>query len=174
MSTVDIKRLLYSFKKLQVSLSNIQESIRREQSKRLYPSCTAGYSDDIQGKGGLVSSQTERYAIFNLELGDKLERLQHNMSEHEYVISLIRTAVETLSERERELVRLTYFEGKTPTSTQIDMHLSQSHFYHILSTAMKGIEQCLNDGELYINHLIPMKKGKTQEISKSNRVKITV
>lgn len=172
--SIDVKKLLYSFKKLQVSLQNIKESIRREQQKRLYPSCTAAYSDDIQGKGGLVNSQTERYAIFNVDVNDRLEVLMSNMREHEYVVSLISTAVGTLSEREHKLISLTYFDGKTPAKVQDDMHISQSHFYHILGTAMNGIERCLNDGNLYINHLIPVKKGKTQEISRNRKVEMVV
>lgn len=172
--SIDIKRLLYSYHKLQAGLVNIQESIRREQSKRLYPSCTAGYSDDIQGKGGIPSSQTERYAIFNVELDDKLERLTQNMSEYQYVITLIRTAVETLSEREQELVKTMYYEGREPSTAHEKMHVSLSHFYHIHSTAMNGIERCLNGGDLYINHLIPMKKEKKQQVLKNYRVKILV
>lgn len=172
--SIDIKRLLYSYMKLQAGLTNIQESIRREQDKRLYPSCTATYSDDIQPKGGLVSSQTERYALFNVELDDKLERLRHNASEYQYVITLIRTSVEALSERERQLVSKAYYEGKTPATTQEEMYISQSHYYHLHSMAMNGIERCLNGGDLYINSLIPMKKEKKQQVSKNYRVKTLV
>ena len=171
---IDLKRLLYSFHKLQAGLVNIQESIRREQEKRLYPSCTAAYNDDIRGKGGLPSSQTERYALFNVELDDKLERLTQNMGEYQYVVTLISTAVAALSERERQLICKSYYEGKTPTTTQDEMHISQSHFYHLHSTAMQGIERCLNGGDLYINGLIPMKKERKQQVSKNYRAKMLV
>lgn len=171
---IDVKRLLYSFHKLQAGMINIQESIIREQSRRLYPSCTAAYSDEIQGKGGLVNSQTERYALFNIELDDKLERLKQNLSEYQYVVSLIKRTVETLSLREQELVRRTYFEGGEPKKIHSEMHISMSHYYHLHSTAMNGIEQCLNGGDLHMNSLIPEKKEKKQQVLKNNRVKTMV
>lgn len=156
--SIDIKRLLYSYHKLQVGLANVKESIMREQSRRLYPSCTAGYSDDIQGKGGLPSSQTERYAIFNVDLDDKVERLTQRMNEYEYAITLIKTSLESLSDREQELIRLTYFEGIEPNVAHLRMHISLSRYYHVHKTAIDGISICLNVGDVHINHLIPMKK----------------
>lgn len=171
---IDIKRLLYSYHKLQAGLVNIQESIMREQARRLYPSCTAAYSDDIQGKGGLVNSQTERYALFNVELDDKLERLTNKKNEYEYVVSLITRTVSTLSEREQDLIKRTYFEGGEPKQVFPKMHISLSHYYHIHSTAMNGIEQCLNGGDLHMNSLIPEKKERKQQVLKNHRVKTLV
>lgn len=165
--SIDIKRLLYSYHKLQVGLTNIKESIMREQNKRLYPSCTATYSDDIQGRGGLPSSQTERYALFNVDLDDKVERLVNSMNQYEYAVTLIRTALETLSEREQELIRVTYFEGHEPNTAHVKMHISLSHYYHLHKTAMDGIAICLNVGHVHSNHLIPMKKLKRQQKMKN-------
>lgn len=163
--TIDVKRLLYSFKKLQVSLSNINDSIKREQSKRQYPSCTPRYSDDIQGKGGLVSSQTERFALFNVELDMNTQQLIWDAEEHEYVIKLIESALLSLSERERQLIKLAYFEGREPIQAHPMMNISLSHYYHIHSTAINGINQCLNGGNVFMNRFIPTKKGKKREKS---------
>lgn len=155
---IDIKRLLYSYQKLQVSLQNIRESIKREQSKRQYPSCTPRYSDDIQGKGGLVSSQTERFALFNVELDDNTQYMQWDAEEHEYAIRLIESAFKTLSERQQQLIRMTYFEEREPKYIADTMHVSLSRFYHLHMNAMSGIEQCLNSGNIFMNRLIPTKK----------------
>lgn len=135
----------------------------REQARRLYPSCTAGYSDDIQGKGGLVSSQTERFALFNIDLDDKVETLKRSMEQYEYAVTLVRTALETLSDREQELIRVAYFEGLEPTAAHVKMHISLSHFYHLQRTALNGIEICLNVGNIHNNHLIPTKRMKKQQ-----------
>jgi predicted DNA-binding protein (UPF0251 family) len=164
--SIDIKRLLYSYQKLQVGLTNIKESIMREQSRRLYPSCTAGYSDDIRGKGGLPSSQTERYALINVD--HKVERLTQRMNEYEYAITLIKTSLESLSAREQELIRLMYFEGVEPNVAHLRMHISLSRYYHIHKTAIDGISICLNVGDVHMNHLIPMKKQRKS--SKNARI----
>lgn len=163
--SIDIKRLLYSYHKLQVSLSNIKESIKREQSKRQYPSCTPRYSDDIQGKGGLVSSQTERFALFNVELDDNTQYLVWDAEEHEYVIRLIESAFKTLSERQQQLIRMAYFEEKEPKFIADEMHISLSRYYHYHSVALNGIEQCLNGGKIFKNRLIPTKN---QQVSRKN------
>lgn len=164
--SIDIKRLLYSYHKLQVGLANIQESIRREQRKREYPSCTPMYSDDIKGKGGLPNSQTERFALFNVEIDDKTQYLQWDAEEHEYVIRLIESAFKTLSERQQHLIRLAYFEEREPKYIADTMHISLSRYYHLHLNAMSGIEQCLNGGNIFMNRLIPTKK---QQKSSKNK-----
>lgn len=160
--SIDVKKLLYSFKKLQVSLANIQESIKREQSKREYPSCVAGYSDDIRGIGGLPSSQTERYALFNVELDDNVQYLKWDQEEHEYVVGLIESAFKTLPLRQQQLIRLAYFDGVEADRVAWDMGISLSRFYHYQSLALNGIDQCLNGGKIFANRLIPMKNNKNR------------
>lgn len=163
--SVDIKRLLYSYMKLQVSLQNIRDSIKREQSKREYPSCTPGYSTDIRGKGGLPTSQTERFALFNVELDDNTQTMQWDAEEHEYVIKLIESALQTLPVRQQQLVRLSYFEGKDSDYVAYEMNVSMSRYYHLNKLAMDGVESCLNGGKIFRNRLIPTKATKKRQES---------
>lgn len=157
--SIDIKKLLYSYVKLQVSLANIKESIKREQAKRQYPSCTPAYNDDIKGRGGLPVSQTERFALLNVELDDTTQYLRWDQEEHEYVIGLVETAYKTLSERQQLLIRLTYFEDRGPVDASRQMNIGESRYYHLHRLAMDGIDQCLNGSNIFINRLIPTKNN---------------
>ncbi|KRE33283.1 hypothetical protein [Paenibacillus sp. Soil724D2] len=156
--SIDIKKLLYSYHKLQVGLANIKESIRREQLKRQYPSCTPAYNDDIKGRGGLAVSQTERFALLNVELDDNTRFMQWDAEEHEYVIRLIESALATLNEKQQQLIKLAYFEGREPIQAHGMMNISLSHYYHVHTTALNGIVQCLNGGNVFMNRLIPTRK----------------
>jgi len=70
---IDIKKLLYDYRKNEVKLTNIQTSLSRTTFE--YPSCVPRYSTDIQGIGGLPHSQTERFALHNvMEIGDKARK----------------------------------------------------------------------------------------------------
>lgn len=157
--SIDVKRLLYSYPKLQVSLQNIRDSIKREQSNKQYPSCTPRYSDDIQGKGGLVSSQTERFALLNVELDETIQYLLWDQEEHEYVLGLIESALGTLNDKQQQLIRLHYFKAREHVNVAMEMNNARmTQYYHWHKTAIDGIEQCLNSGRVFKNRLIPTKK----------------
>jgi hypothetical protein len=158
--SIDVKRFLYSYPKLQVGLTNIRESINRINRQKQYPSCTPAYNNDIKGRGGLPISQTERFAILNVEVDDRTQLLEWDAEEHNYALTLIRTAMETLSERQRQLVKLTYFEEREPQAIATDMHISLSRYYHLHGIAISGIEQCFNNGNIFVNRLIPTKNNK--------------
>lgn len=158
--SIDVKKLLYSYHKLQVGLANIKESIRRSHQSKQYPSCTPAYNDDIKAQGGLPISQTERFALFNVDIDHSTMWLKWDAEEHEYAISLIRTAVETLSERQQQLIKLAYFEEREPIQIAQMMNIGLSRYYHLHGIAMNGIEQCLNGGNIFTNRLIPTKNNK--------------
>lgn len=157
---IDVKKLLYKYQKLQVGLANIRESINRINRQKQYPSCTPAYNDDIKGRGGLPISQTERFALFNVDIDHNTQWLKWDAEEHEYAISLIRTAVETLSERQQQLIKLAYFEDREPVQIAQIMNISLSRYYHLHGIAMSGIEQCFNNGNIFVNRLIPTKNNK--------------
>jgi hypothetical protein len=163
---IDVKKLLYKYHKLQVGLANIRESMSR--LNKQYPGCTPGYNDDIKGRGGLPMSQTERFGIFNLEVHERTQMLEWDAEEHLYAISLVRTALETLSAREQELIKLSYFESREPVSVANNMNISLSRYYHLHLTAMSGIEQCFNEGNIFTNRLIPTKNNKKR--NKNTRI----
>ena len=158
---IDVKKLLYDHQKRIAALANIQASINIITRRRSYPSCTQRISDDIRGSGGLPFSQTEAFAIANvMEVDDKRQQMEWDAEEHEYVISLVRTALETLDDRQRQCIKLSYFEGREPLAACQMMNLSLSHFYHVHRTAINGIEACLNGGNIFMNRLIPVKQQK--------------
>jgi len=165
---IDVKKLLYKYPKLKVALTNIRESQIRNTKQTQRPKMTAGYNDDIQAKGGLPSSTTERMALFNAELFDQNYWLELDAEEYVYVIQLITTALETLSERQRELIKLAYFDEKEPLFVALAMNISLSRFYHLHKIAIDGIEQCLNSGNIFMNRLIPTKNNKSS--NKNTRI----
>lgn len=160
--SIDVKKLLYKYPKLVVALANIQNSMNRLHKQ--YPSCTPRYSDEIQGRGGFPHSQTERLAFHNIvDIEEQRDRLEKDADEHQYVIGLIKTAVDTLDERQKEIVKLCYYEGKEPLMAANMMNLSLSRFYHLHTLTIDGIEQCLNSGNIYMNRLIPVKTATKQQ-----------
>lgn len=163
---IDVKKLLYKYPKLKVALANIRESQSR--LNKHYPSCTPGYNDDIKGRGGLPMSQTERFAILNVETSDQHYQLDLDSEEYVYAISLITTAMETLSERQRELIKQSYFEERDPVMVALSMHIGMSRFYHLHKLAIDGIDQCLNGGNIFMNRLIPTKNNKSS--NKNSRI----
>lgn len=165
---IDVKKLLYSYPKLKVALINIRESQVRLTKQQQMPKCTAAYSGDIQGKGGLPSSTTERMALFNVELHDQHYQLEIDSEEYVYAISLITTAMDTLADRQREVIKLAYFDEKEPLFVALAMSISMSHFYHLHRLAISGIEQCLNSGNIFMNRLIPSKNNKNH--NKNQRI----
>jgi hypothetical protein len=175
---IDVKKLLYKYPKLEVGLSNVRKSMILTLNQKQYPSCTPRYSTDIQGKGGLPMSQTERMAILNAEMSDDYQRLTWDEEEHVYALQLILTALQTLNDIQREVVRRTYFEDTKPVKVSQDMHISHSYYYHLHGLAITGIEDCLNGGNIFVNRLIPTKKNKNSENHSKNtgnqRLKIVV
>lgn len=165
---IDVKKLLYKYPKLKVALTNIRESQVRNTKQTQRPKMTAGYNDDIQGKGGLPSSTTERMALFNTELFDQNYWLELDAEEYVYVIQLVTTALETLSERQRELIKLAYFEEREPVIISGLLHVSLSRYYHLHKLAIDGVEQCLNSGNIFMNRLIPTKNNKSS--NKNTRI----
>jgi hypothetical protein len=166
--SIDVKKLLYKYQKLQVGLANIRESINRINRQKQYPSCTPAYNDDIKARGGLPISQTERFALFNVEVDDRTQLLEWDAEEHIYALTLIRTAMETLSARQQELIKLSYFEEKEPQTVANTMNISLSRYYHLHGIAMSGIEQCFNNGNIFVNRLIPTKNNKKR--NKNTRI----
>jgi hypothetical protein len=158
---IDVKRLLYDHPKMTVALANIHKSVQRININRQYSSGVQRISDDIRGRGGLPHSQTEMYALINIvEVEEKRQQLEWDAEEHEYVIGLVKSALEGLNDRERECLRISYFEGREPVAASMLMNLSLSHFYHVHRTAISGVEKCLNGGNIFMNRLIPVKQQK--------------
>jgi len=165
--SIDVKKLLYKYPKLVVALSNINGSMNRLHKQ--YPSCTPRYSDEIQGRGGIPHSQTEIYALHNvIDIEEQRQQLEWDAEEHQYVINLVKTAIDTLDERQKEIIKLCYFEGREPIAASLMMNLSLSRFYHLHSITLTGFEECLNNGNIFMNRLIPT-KTKQKERKKSGR-----
>jgi DNA-directed RNA polymerase specialized sigma24 family protein len=166
--TIDVKKLLYKYPKLLVAQNNIVNSINR--LSKQYPSCTPVYSDDIRGRGGLPFSQTEALALFNVvDITEKRQELEWDHEEYSYVINLIRSAMETLNVRQKELIELWYFKDKEPAAVANDMGVSISRLYHMHSIALTGVEQCLNSGNIFLNRLIPTKSNKKRNKNTTNQ-----
>lgn len=174
--SVDIKRLLYDYRKNEVKLSNILSSLSKVTYE--YPSCTPRYSTDIQGKGGLPSSQTERLALYNvMEVADKRDKLLIDKKYAEEAINLVRDAVATLNQQQRDLIDLRYFQDRNPDVTAEKMNMSTHNFWKLHKIAYEGIEKCLNGGDIETgnNPFISHKKAKILAKNVANtRVEILV
>lgn len=167
--TIDIKKLLYDYRKNEVKLSNIQASLTKTNFE--YPSCTPRYSTDIQGKGGLPNSQTERLALFNvMEIGDKREKLLSNQRYAEEAISLVRNAVGTLNQIQRDLIDFRYFQDRPPEIVANMLSMSVHNFWRLHKIAYEGIEKCLNGGEIEVgnNPFIAKKKENAKKLAKNH------
>lgn len=147
---LDIKKLLYSYKKLEVGLENINRSLNHLHVVKEYPSGVASYSDMPKGSGTV--STTERLAIRNVqeevETEEKRKKLLSDKEAYEETIQIIRTALQTLSEQEAQLIRLRYFQGHKMSRVAMILECSdrQATFLHYQS--LQAIHQCLNNGNL--------------------------
>jgi DNA-directed RNA polymerase specialized sigma24 family protein len=165
---IDIKRLLYKYRKNEVKLSNIQSSLTKFIPE--YPSCTPAYNDDIKPRGGLPQSQTERFALHNvMKDNDRRERLIDNQRYAEEAISLVRNAVGTLNQIQRDLIDFRYFQDRTPEIVATMLNMSVHNFWKLHKIAYEGIEECLNFGEIECgnNPFIPQKKEKAKILAKN-------
>lgn len=147
---LDVRKMLYSFKKLEVGLQNIERSIQNLQAVREYPAGVSSYSDMPKGSG--TSSTTERFALKNIQEQEQTEKrldmLLKDKEAYEETIQLIRSGLTTLSPEELEVVTLRYFQGYRMSKVALVMGLGPRwvSFHH--ANAIKSIEQCLNGGKL--------------------------
>jgi DNA-directed RNA polymerase specialized sigma24 family protein len=165
--TIDIKKLLYDYRKNEVKLSNIQASLSRTTYE--YPSCTPAYNDDIKPRGGLPQSQTERFALHNvMEVGDKRDKLMRDAKHVEEALTLVRNAIATLNQKQRDLIDLRYFQDRQPAAVAPLIEVSVDHYWKLHKIAYEGIEKCLNGGEIEVgnNPFIPKKKKKDENNQK--------
>jgi DNA-directed RNA polymerase specialized sigma24 family protein len=166
--TIDIKRLLYDYRKNEVKLINIQTSLSRTTFE--YPSCTPAYNNDRKAQGGLPQSQTERFALYNvMEIGDKREKLQRDAKNVEEALNLVRNAVATLNQKQRDLIDLRYFQDRQPAAVAPLIDVTVDHYWKLHKIAYEGISKCLNGGEIECgnNPFIPRKKENNQKIAKN-------
>jgi hypothetical protein len=162
---IDVKRLLYKYRKLEVKLGNIQNSIDRLNNR--YPSGTQRISDEPMARGGLISSQTERFALYNVfEIEVKREDLRQDLRHCEEAVNLVRNALNTLNQRQRDLIDFRYFQDREPAIVANMLNVSMNQFWKLHKIAYEGVEECLNNGKMEIsdNYFIPQKDKKKEPI----------
>jgi hypothetical protein len=165
---IDVKKLLYKYRKNEVKLSNIQSSLTKMTAE--YPSCTPGYNDDIKPRGGFPISQTENFALRNImEEGDRRYKLIINQRHAEEAIGLVRSAVNTLNQQQRDLIDFRYFQDRAPEIVANMLNMSIHNFWKLHKIAYEGIEECLNDGviECDNNPFVPKRKEKAKKLAKN-------
>lgn len=147
---LDVRKMLYSYKKLEVGLQNIERSIAHLHTVKEFPSCVASYSDMPKGSGN--TSSTERYAIKNIQEQDltekRLEGLTRDKEAYEESIQLIRSALSTLTTEESEVIRLRYFQGYRMRKVASVLERSERLVHYVHTNALQAIGQCLNGGKL--------------------------
>ncbi|CAB4128333.1 RNA polymerase sigma-70 region 4 [uncultured Caudovirales phage] len=147
---LDVRKMLYSYKKLEVGLANIERSLQNLASIREYPAGVASYSDMPKASG--ISNTTERYAFKNINEQEETEqkriKLEKDLEAYSESLNLIRSALQTLTPEESEVIRLRYFQGYRMTKVAICLDRSQRHITFVHSIAIQSIEQCLNGGRL--------------------------
>lgn len=147
---LDVRKMLYSYKKLEVGLANIERSIQHLQAVREYPAGVASYSDMPKGSG--TSSSTERFALKNIQeqerTDERLESLLRDREAYEESLHLIRSALSTLSPEESEVIRLRYFEGYRMKKVAMFIDRSERLAFYIHNNAINSVHQCLNHGRL--------------------------
>lgn len=161
---IDVKKLLYKFRKNEVKMVNLQNSIGKLQNQ--YPSCVQRISDDIRGSGGLPNSQTERFALLNvMEKEEKRDKLTQDLRNCEEAVNLVRNAMNTLNQRQQDLIRFRYFEDREPQAVANMLNVTINQFWKLHKIAYEGIEECLNNGDIVTedNPCIPMKTVKRAE-----------
>lgn len=149
---LDVRKMLYSYKKLEVGLQNIERSIKHLEVIREYPSGVASYSDMPKGSG--TTSTTERYAIKNIneqEQTDKrLESLMKDKEAYEEAIQLIRSALSTLTAEQFEYVQFRYFQGMRQVTVSHIMRQTCRTLSRIDQQVIEAINACWNKGNLEI------------------------
>lgn len=164
---LDIKKLLYSYKKLEVGLENINRSLQQLQVIKEYPAGVASYSDMPKGSG--TSNSTERFAIRNIqEEFDQEEKRKHLLADkeaYEEAIQIIRTALQTLTQQEAQLIRLRYFQGYRMSKVAMMLECSDRQATYLHYTSLQAINQCLNNGNLDLKLKWFIKKESPAKIS---------
>lgn len=147
---LDVRKMLYSYKKLEVGLQNIERSLQHIQALKEFPSGVASYSDMPKASG--ISSTTERFAIKNIDeetLCDlRKEQLLKDREAYEESLQLIRSALSTLTQDENEIIRLRYFQGYRMSKVALVMGNGSRWTTYHHANAIRSIEQCMNGGNL--------------------------
>ncbi len=65
--------------------------------------------------------------------------------EDQAVVSRMQEAMETLPDRERAILRATYFEAREPRSVAAELRISLSHFYRLQKQALARVREIVLD-----------------------------
>ncbi|HMM20979.1 MAG TPA: hypothetical protein PKA10_09570 [Selenomonadales bacterium] len=107
-----------------------QASIDAQELRHLFPNCTAAYGG--RPRGGQRSDSTGNFAAKREEWSRNIRRVR-----------AIEIACEALTEQERELVRLMYFERWNRHHIQIRMGVQRSHMFNIRRNALDKLAEVL-------------------------------
>jgi ArpU family phage transcriptional regulator len=97
----------------------------------LFPTLTANYGEGGGGASG-ISNPTEKYGVMR---ADKQLRVKQ-----------IDRALEAITYKECELIRLKYFDPSQPTDLQVytDLEIGSTHYYKLKEQALQKIATALN------------------------------
>lgn len=107
-----------------------QANLEAQELRHLFPNCTASY--DGQPHGGQLNDSTGNFAAKREEWSQNTRRVR-----------AIEIACEALTEQERELVRLMYFERWGRHHIQIRLGVQRSHMFNIRRNALDKLAKVL-------------------------------
>ena len=107
-----------------------QATIDSQELRHLFPKCTAAYGG--QPRSGQLNDSTGNFAAQREEWSQNIRRVR-----------AIEIACEALTEQERELVRLMYFERWGRHHIQIRMGVQRSHMFNIRRNALDKLAEVL-------------------------------
>ncbi len=107
-----------------------QAAIEAEELKHLFPNCTTGCDGKL--RGGEAPDGTGAFAVRREERSRSMRRAK-----------AVEIACEALSEQERELVRLMYFEGWGGRHVSLHMGVRRSRLFGIRRSALDKLAEIL-------------------------------
>lgn len=126
---VEVRRLEYllrNYRTYKAGIRNLQKQL-----EYIMPSSTPSY-DPVKGSSGpfVSTSETERYAIARIESNIAVE-IQEKIRMYQLIVDSIDSAVQGLTEVERQFVELRYFLDLSVERTAEELGYSQKNIFVI-------------------------------------------
>lgn len=128
-NTRQITLILKQYKMLKSELENTEKIYNQYSKDILKPVDT---SKEYLGKTNSFNSSTENIAIYLLDYSESIEKLKLQ-------IDIIHTSLKCLSEREKEIINLKYFEGKPWREVSNSIELCEKWCKEIKNEAFKKL-----------------------------------
>jgi hypothetical protein len=131
---LEVEKLLRHYRYYKSGIVNL-----KKQLDYIMPGCVANY-EIMEGSTGTFSifSTTEKYAIDRIESKRALD-IYEKIKRYEIIVSSIESALDVLSEEEKQFVKLRYFDSQSIKFVAYTMNCSERSVFNIRENVLEKL-----------------------------------